>query len=110
MHLCTIMEISPKLVWRFHKELTGGLSDIFFFIYCTEVNSYPVMKYIYLRLMIFYVFFNYFWRRCLFDNSYMNEKTCESPSKTIKIKISHIFETASIPMLLTTMGNKRVCT
>ena len=28
------------------------------------------------------------------DNSYMNENTCEIPSKTRKIKIPHILETS----------------
>ena len=42
--------------------------------------------------------FSFFFKlaKALIRNSYMNEKTCGSPAKTRKRKISHILETALV--------------
>ena len=65
-----------------------------FFAACTEVNAYLEMKYLLKRDNTFMNFKKKWLRRWQINNSYMNQNTCGSPSKTRKRQISHILETA----------------
>ena len=56
----------------------------------------------------FYEFLKNKKAKVLINNSYMNEKTCESTSKTRNRQISHILETA--PTHATEYNKKGVCT
>ena len=63
-----------------------------FFVLCTEANTYPLMKYL-LKLDDTFMNFINKLAEALIHSSYINDETCGIPSKTIKIKISHILET-----------------
>ena len=67
--------------------------SFYFFITCTEVNTYLAMEY-FRKTDETFMNFKKKIAKALIKHSYMNQKTCGSPEKTIKRKISHILDTA----------------
>ena len=66
--------------------------SFYFFIARTEVNVYLAIKY-FLDMDDNFINSRRNMANALINNSYMNEKACGSPEKTITRKISHILET-----------------
>ena len=67
--------------------------SFYFFMACTEMNSYLAMKY-FMKTDDKFMDFRKKMAMGLINNSYTNEKACGSPSNVRKRQLSHILETA----------------
>ena len=79
---------NPQIGLESAWEPPGGPSKFSFFVACTEVIAYLMMKY-FLNTGDTFMDFGGKLAKSLINNSYKNEETCDSPEKQKKTIITH---------------------